>query len=164
MNASESMAALGTVEQDHRLVLDKVQALKEAIGFLVEPEGTDLRRALDRLKALERFFATQFAAHMEEEEQTLFPFLQRHDPDSSEVVAQLRREHADIRRQLEEFGNCLAVAGELEDELPRAVLRDLLADGWRLWEALDSHAHDETRAVHRCVGRALIGEAAPLPA
>jgi hypothetical protein len=164
MNASESLAALGTVEHDHRLVLDKMQALKEAVGFLVEPDGAGLRRGLDRLRALERFFATQFEAHMQEEEATLFPFLERHDPDGPAVVARLRREHADIRRQLEEFGNCLAVAGELEDDLPRPVLRDLLADGWWLWEALDSHAHDETRAVHQCVARSLTGEAAALPA
>jgi hypothetical protein len=32
MNATEVMAALNTVEQDHRLVLDRMQALKETVN------------------------------------------------------------------------------------------------------------------------------------
>ena len=47
MNATELVAALNTVEQDHRLVLDKVQALKEAVCCLVDPEGAGLRRAVE---------------------------------------------------------------------------------------------------------------------
>ena len=63
----------------------------------------------------------------------------------------LRREHAEIRRKREELDNCLALAGELEDGLPKRVLRDLLTYGWELWELLDNHAHTETQAVHQCI-------------
>ncbi len=79
-----------------------------------------------------------------------------------ELVALLRAEHSEILRKREELGNCLEVAGGLEDRLPRAVVRDLLGYGWELWELLDHHAHAETRAVHRCLARSLLGEPAPV--
>jgi hemerythrin-like domain-containing protein len=149
MNAADLLPALNTVEQDHRLVLDNVRALKEAASYLLDPGGIDPRQALDRLHKLHRYFTTQFTAHAEEEETTLFPLLAQHQPEGPELVARLRREHVEIRRRCEELGNCLGVADELEGEFPRRVLRDLLAYGWDLWELLDDHARTETRAVHR---------------
>ncbi len=149
MNAADLLPALNTVEQDHRLVLDKVRALKETASYLLDPGGIDPRQILDRLHKLHDYFTTQFTAHLEEEETTLFPLLAQHQPGGPELVARLRREHADIRRLCEELGNCLGVANELEGEFPRRVLRDLLAYGWDLWELLDDHARTETRAVHR---------------
>jgi Hemerythrin HHE cation binding domain len=161
MNAAELVAALNTVEQDHRLVLDKVQALKEAVCCLVDPEGAGLRRALDRLRDLNDYFATQFAVHLDEEETTLFPLLERHRPAGADLVGRLRAEHAEILRKREELDNCLEVASDLEDALPRALVRDLLAYGWELWDLLDNHAHAETRAVHECIGVLVPGEDAP---
>ena len=36
----------------------------------------------------------------------------------------------------------------------------LIADGWQLWGALDSHAHAETRALHQAIDRSLLAEPA----
>jgi hypothetical protein len=163
MTAAELKTALDTVEQDHRLVLDKVQALKEAVYRLLEP-GAVPRRFLDRLREINEYFATHFAAHLEEEEATLFPFLERHTPDGPGLVGRLRLEHEEIRRKREDFGNCVDVALQLEDGLPGAVRRDLLTLGWDLWELLDKHAHVETRAVQECVGRYFRDEAGTGPA
>jgi hypothetical protein len=160
MKASELLAALNTVEQDHRLVLHKVQALREAVECLLGPGDTDPRRFLGRLRELDGYFATHFAAHLEEEEATLFPLLERHTPGGAELVGRLRLEHEEIRRKREDFGNCVGVATDLEDGLPKAVRRDLLTLGWELWELLDAHAHVETQAVHGCVGRYLHAGAA----
>ena len=109
------------------------------------------------------YFATHFAAHLLEEERTLFPYLRRNLPDGADLVARLQAEHAEIRRKREEFGNCLDVAAELGDGLPSAVVNDLLVFGWELWDILDHHAHAETYAVQRCVARPLPAEAAPAP-
>jgi len=158
MNANQFLAALNTVEQDHCLVLDKMRALKDAVGCLLDPEGTDPRQVVERLRDLNDYFATQFASHMEEEETTLFPLLEQQEQGGPELVAHLRAEHGEILRKREELGNCLEVAGGMEARLPRAVLRDLLGYGWELWELLDHHAHAETRAVHRCLARSLLGD------
>jgi len=160
MNAAELMAALNTVEQDHRLVLDKVQALKEAVSCLLEPSITDMRCTLRRFWEINEFLSTQFTSHMEEEETSLFPFLEQYTPEGRDLVGRLRLEHEEIRRMREEFGNCLHVASELEPDLPKAVLRDLLADGWALWEIMDNHAHAETQGVRQCIARQL-GEETP---
>ena len=157
MSAAEVTAVLNTVEQDHRLVLQKMQALKEAVGCLTDPGpgDDDVRCVLGRLRQSNRFFASQFEAHLEEEERTLFPFLEREKPEGPALVAGLRDEHAEIRRLRDELGNCLEIALEVEDAPPLMVLRDVLAFGWELWEALDSHAHVETQAAHRAAARYL---------
>jgi hemerythrin-like domain-containing protein len=159
MNANPFLAALDTVEQDHRLVLDKMQALKDAVGCLLDPRDTNPRRVLERLQDLNDYFATQFASHLEEEETTLFPLLEQQEAGGPELVAHLRAEHGEILSKREELENCLEVASGLEERLPRAVVRDLLGYGWELWELLDHHAHAETRAVHRCLARSLLGDA-----
>jgi iron-sulfur cluster repair protein YtfE (RIC family) len=151
MNTAEIRAALNTVEQDHRLVLNKMQALKDAVNQLLDPEDSDLEPVLHRLRDSNEFFATQFASHMAEEETTLFPLLEQLQPEGPALVARLRQEHAEIRRKREEFGNCLELAVELEEGLTTMVRRDLLAYGWELLELLDNHAHAETQAVHQCV-------------
>src|SRR5579872_4400227 len=104
MSAGEFMAALNTVEQDHQLVLDKVQTLKEAVSCLLAPEDPAPRQVLDRLRELNRDFSTQLACHMDEEEMTLFPLVERHAAGGPELVARLRKEHEEIRRKLQEFG------------------------------------------------------------
>jgi hypothetical protein len=163
MNAAESVAALDTVEEDHRLVLEKMRALRDAISWLISPGGPGRRRALERLREVHDYFATHFAAHLLEEERTLFPYLRKRLPDGPDLVARFQAEHAEIRRKREEFGDCLDVAAELGDELPSAVVNDLLTFGWELWDLLDHHAHAETYAVQRCVARPLPAEAAPAP-
>jgi iron-sulfur cluster repair protein YtfE (RIC family) len=158
MNATAVRAALNTVEQDHQMVLDKVQALKETVCFLLDPDDADLRRVLTQLRDSDNYFATLFLNHMDEEEAVLFPLLAEHGAGGSELVERLRSEHTEIRRKREEFGTCLEVVSGL-DNLPRAVLRDLLTYGWELWELLDNHAHLETRALHECVILAFRGDA-----
>src|SRR6516165_9546552 len=160
MSAAELMAALNTVEQDHRLVLDKIQALKETVCRLLDPE-VNTAQVLDQLREIHTYLATQFEAHMEEEETTLFPLLEQQHAEGLELAARLRQEHAEIRRRREEFVNCLWVAGDLEGGPPPMALWDLLEYGWDLWEFLDNHAHVETRAVHQCVTRSA---AAAVPA
>jgi iron-sulfur cluster repair protein YtfE (RIC family) len=157
MNAAAIRAALNTVEQDHQLVLDKMQTLKEAVSCLLGPEDPAPRQVVERLRELNRYFSTQLACHMDEEEITLFPLVEQHTPGGPELAARLRKEHKEIRRKLQEFGDCLHVAGALEDGLPRMVARDLLTYGWQLWDVLDNHAHQETQAFRQCVTRCVSG-------
>jgi hypothetical protein len=157
MNNTAVRAALGTVEQDHQMVLEKVQALKGAVCSLLDPEDMDPERVLAQLRDSDHYFATLFLSHMDDEETTLFPLFEECRPDGPELVGRLRLEHTEIRRKREEFGSCLEVAAGLDD-LPRAVWRDLLTYGWELWELLDSHAHLETRALHQCLTRSFLGD------
>lgn len=149
MNVKELTAVLNTVEQDHQLVLQKVQSLKETVNLL-EPDEKKPREALQRLRNLHDYFTTQFAIHLDEEEITLFPLLERRS-GSSELLSRLRAEHEDLRRKCERFGNDLEIAAQLEDHVPKAVVRDVLTDAWDLWELLDRHAHAETHAVQECL-------------
>jgi hemerythrin-like domain-containing protein len=118
----------------------------------------DARPALVQLREINKYFATELACHLEEEEQTLFPLLEQCKPEARAQVARLRTEHDTIRRACQELDDCLQVAIELEDGLRKAVLRDVFHYGWRLWALLDDHAHLETQAIHQCLESSLRSE------
>src|SRR5262245_28977529 len=139
MNTADFTAALNTVEQDHRILLDQIQALREAVTCLLDPD-VDPTRGVDRLREINAYLATQLEAHMEEEESTLFPLLEQEKPEGEALAARLRQEHAEIRRRRAEFEGCLDVGRELEGGPPRMLLLDLVIYGWELWEFLDCHA------------------------
>jgi hemerythrin-like domain-containing protein len=160
MNATGVMAALNTVEQDHRLVLDRMQALKDTVSWLMDHNVEEVRQGLLQLREINKYFATEFACHLEEEEQTLFPLLEQCSPEGKELVEQLRTEHDRIRSRCQELDDCVQVAIDLEDGLRRAVLRDVYVYGWRLWELLDDHARLETRAIHQCLESSFQNEVA----
>jgi len=160
MSGAELLAALNTVEQDHQIVLNIIQALKDAIACLLRPGDVDPHQVLSRLKDINAYLETRFTAHMLEEETTLFPLLEQFKPEGAELAARLRLEHEEIRRKRENFGACLAVAFDVEESLPRAVLRDILIDGWELWDLLDKHTYLETHAVQECLARAFRDETA----
>jgi hypothetical protein len=164
MNTAEFMAALNTVEQDHLLVLDKIQALKETVSFMEEAGGGATRRGLASLRALNGYFAAQFASHIAEEETTLFPVLEKYLPGGRARVARFRLDHEEILRKREELGNCVAFATELEEGLSKMVVRDLVAYGWELWDLLDKHAHEDTQAIHECIAASLADDVALTPA
>jgi hemerythrin-like domain-containing protein len=161
MDAAELLAALKTVEQDHHLVLERMQALVETVACLTDPANLEAKQVFGRLLELDNYFRTRFATHMGEEELTLFPLLERFSPDGTALVNRLREEHSTVRRKLDAFNRCLEAAIDRQDHPPRAVLRDLLIAGWELWELLDRHAHDETRAIHACMNRQLPGGKTP---
>ena len=83
MHIADFVAALNTLEQDHQLLLDRMQALKEMVGCLAEPESIDPPRVFGRLRELDKYFITQLTTHMDEEETTLFPLLEQFPPEGS---------------------------------------------------------------------------------
>jgi hemerythrin-like domain-containing protein len=158
MSNANLLRALSVVEEDHQIVLAKMQALRETVQHLLEPGPDGLDRALRRLRDLHAYFVKAFESHMVEEETALFGLLEQRHPTGRDLVARLRQEHDTIRRHCEEFGGSLAVATDLEDRLPRVVVRDLLTYGWEFWEALDQHAYVETQAVHQVAALAAMEE------
>jgi hemerythrin-like domain-containing protein len=151
MNATKVLAALETIEQDHRLVLERMQALKETVSCLMYQKTEEIRQVLFKLREINKYFSTEFTCHSDQEEQTLFPLLEQVIPEGKSLVARLRTEHDTIRRRCEEFDDSLQVALDLEDGLNKTVLRDVFIYGWRLWELLDDHARSETHAIHQYV-------------
>jgi hemerythrin-like domain-containing protein len=160
MNTDQLKAAVNTVEQDHQLVLENLQALKDTVYCLMEPANTSSSEVVARLNDFNNFFATQFESHLEEEETTLFPLLENEASGGAEVVARLRKDHDDIRRKRGEFASCLEIAADSQEEsLAPSILRELLRYGLAFWEQLDTHAHFESRELHRCISQGLVNDA-----
>ncbi len=153
MEIDQLIAVMGAVEQDHRLVLKKVKALKEALGCLsgIEKEPTPV---LEKLQELKRFLENRFGRPTKKEE-VLFSFLKQNLAEKPDVVESLRHEYGEINRKREEFGDCLDLAQGLGNGLTRAVLLDVLAFGFELWDLLDLHVYHETKAVQECFSRFL---------
>jgi hypothetical protein len=146
------MAALKVVEDDHQLVLEKVQALGKALRCLSGAGDRQPNRVITILQGFNDFLAGRLASHLEEEERMLFPFLEGSFPEGSSLVARLRMDHRALLSKSQEFANCLEIAAELVDGgLTRAVVLDLVAFGLELWELLDAHAHNETQAIRQCL-------------
>jgi hypothetical protein len=152
MNLNQFIAVLRVVEDDHQLVVEKVQALRKALTCLMETGEPQPRQVIAKLQKVNDFLGTRFASHLEEEERTLFPFLEQSLPGGASLVTRLELDHAAIVHKQQEFANCLQIATELlDDGLTRAVLLDLLTFGLELCELLDAHAHSETQAIRQCL-------------
>jgi hemerythrin-like domain-containing protein len=154
MEINELMSAMSLVETNHRLILEKLELVKESLGCLMKPEITRAP-VIQKFQDLVQAIAARFSAHLAQQEVQLFPFLLKHLPEEPDLVSDLRKEHDQIEHKMEEMSNCLKVALELEENVPHAVLWDIATYGWELWELLDSHAHRETRAVRQCFSKFL---------
>jgi Hemerythrin HHE cation binding domain len=152
VNLDQFMAALKVVEDDHQLVLEKVQALEKVLHCLSETGERQPNRVIASLQGFDEFLGSRMASHLEEEERTLFPFLEQSSPEGGSLVARLRMDHTAILSKRQEFANCLEIAAEIADDgLTRAVLLDLVAFGLELCELLDAQAHCETQAIRQCL-------------
>ena len=60
MNAVTIDAVMEIVEEDHRLVLDKTRALKDAVGCLMVPGDKGLREALHSAPAAQPVLRVAF--------------------------------------------------------------------------------------------------------
>jgi hemerythrin-like domain-containing protein len=150
MRLDEFLAALKVVEDDHQFVLEKVQALRKAVSCLMDSGEHEPHQVVAMLQKLNDFLGTRFAAHLEEEERTLFPFLEQSLPEGSALVARLMLDHTVLLRKRQEFANCLEIAAAVVNGgLTRAVVLDLFAFGLELCELLDAHAHNETQAIRQ---------------
>lgn len=155
-NLDHLFAALRIVEQDHQLVVEKAQALRSALAYLRETGDRQAPQVIGNLRRLNEFFESHLAAHMEDEERTLYPLLENSMVEGSALVDQLTAEHTAIVTKYREFADCLQIAAEVgEDGLAHSVVLDLLAFGLDLWEALDAHARTETQAIRQCLVSAL---------
>lgn len=154
MEITELMAVMKAVEEDHRQVLDKLQALQAALGCLTGTEKSPWP-ILTRLGEVNTLLARRSAEHAAEEERTLFPFLVQNLPDEPHLVEDLRHEQDEINHKREEFGDSLVMAQQLGSGISRAILLDVIASGWELLDLLDRHAHAETAAVQKCFSRFL---------
>jgi hemerythrin-like domain-containing protein len=151
MDINKLMAVMNGVQEDHAQVLEKLQALREALASLAEPDRSP-QSVLRWLHEVNTSFGKRFAEHAAEEEKTLFPFLTENLPDEPNLVASLRQEHVQIRKKFADFASCMDV-GEEVDGPPRAILLDVLSFGWELLDLLDRHASSVTRAVQQCFSR-----------
>lgn len=151
MEIGKLMAVMDTVEEDHRQVAARMQALKEALISLSQTNNP--RSVLRQVHEANAGFAKRFAHHAREEESTLFPFLIENLPDEPDLVNALQKEHEEIIAKFEDFDNCVEMGEELDEVLPRTILLDVLAFGWELLDQMDLHAHHETSAVQRCLSR-----------
>ncbi len=158
MTTTKIEAILSTLEEDHQLVHTKMQLLRETVIVLLDRQPVPAQRILDRFEDIKEFFANQFASHLEEEELTLFVFLEEASAEGAGIVRVLREEHEAIVRKVQEFSDCLQVARDVEENLPIMVQRDLIDYGWELLDLIDTHAHKETKAVQDQVRKMFLAE------
>ncbi|HYW77854.1 MAG TPA: hemerythrin domain-containing protein [Gammaproteobacteria bacterium] len=83
-------------------------------------------------------FALRLETHMSAEESVLFPRIAAHSPDSDAELAQCRREHENLRAQIQ-------TAATAVDTRERARCYELMA---QLSDALSRHFRDEEKRLY----------------
>ena len=86
------------LKEEHQNVLQKLDALEEAIGHLDGKEGISFK-----LKELASFFETDFWVHFTKEEEALFPEIERFIPRDGGPTGMMLVEHEDLRNTNKEF-------------------------------------------------------------
>lgn len=144
---SEDPMAFQSFRDDHARVLGRLDCIEAELRdrWLGEPRPIVELPLLELVGLLE----AQFATHMRDEEELLFPVLAESAPETAGVIAGLRDEHAELRQMLAAIDALLArPASASRDEQLTVQLRDFV-------DLLRLHVHKEEDAVFRVAGRVL---------
>jgi hemerythrin-like domain-containing protein len=118
---------------------------------LRERAGNGAAPPLDEppLRALMGLLEAQFATHMRDEEELLFPALAEALPETAPSLVPLRKEHGELRQMLAAITAALGQpASPSRDEQIMVQLRDFV-------DLLRIHVHKEEAAVFSVAGRVL---------
>jgi hemerythrin-like domain-containing protein len=88
------------LRQDHRRVLAETDAIEAAVAAM-GPGGRLDPEAERGVRALLELLARQFATHIHDEDEIVFPALMRALPEARTSVAPLAAEHAELRAMLQ---------------------------------------------------------------
>ena len=146
------MAVLKTVEDEHQVLLEKVQALRTGLGSLRDARAFQSQQTIQTLQSLGSYFTTSLALHLHDDEQRLLPLLEQSGAEGVSLMEVVKKDHAAILAKLEVFADCLEVAAELDDgDLSRTALVDLTIFGTELCDLLDVHIRREMQAICDCL-------------
>ena len=128
---------------DHQRVLER-------LALLVPEAGTPPARPdVPAIRALVEYLAQQFDTHMAAENDVLFPIVAEALPATTDSIAPLRLEHAELRTML---GALKVRLGEPESHTRDEQMSILLSD---LAELLRIHIRKEERLVFQVAERVL---------
>jgi hemerythrin-like domain-containing protein len=133
---------------DHRNVLARLDALD---GMLDARSARGAGGPLDErpVQDLVSHLDAQFATHMRDEEELLFPALAESLPEAVPSLSPLRAEHAELRQMLAAITVLLGrAASPARDEQIVVQLRDFV-------DLLRIHVHKEEAAVFKVAARVL---------
>jgi hemerythrin-like domain-containing protein len=125
---------------EHQDVLIKLDALQRAVDARDEPEAV-----LPVIKELGAFFRTEIWNLVWKEEDALFPEIRPFIPRAENAIAQMCREHTELRRANERFQSAISahLAGSGNGETMAAVRES----GGRIVALLRHHIPAEDRAL-----------------
>jgi len=149
---------LGTVHEDHELVVEQLRILKGIEGTISGAEGRHLERVLELLRDASRFFQTKLLPHLEEEEHGMFPLLRDRLPRGSTLIYELEAEHEQMRKLCERLQHELAWLRH-EKHRKHPVLADLAQVCARITALLSEHAEREESLVTRYLANKAPAEA-----
>jgi hypothetical protein len=120
MTKSDIADPIGHLREVHDRIDEHLDALELAVAAFAEPEHPAWREGIDAVWKAAAFFGNAGALHQRDEEESVYPRLERVQPGLQLVLA-AAREGADAARMLVSELRRVALALSDPEETPRAV-------------------------------------------
>src|SRR5215472_14779664 len=98
-----SMDPLGSLREEHTLVLRELYTLDHQLGWLESSPPAATHRALVQLLSTSQKLASDLTFHFQKEEKSLYSLLERRMANNAEPVILMREEHKRLSLRLDSF-------------------------------------------------------------
>lgn len=141
----------------HAVILEKMDQFNEALRSIHFEGKLYTKRNLEVIRQVVKFLNTDLARHIREDEQAIFPFLEKRVPKLSPILSLLRADHSEFRdslREFEEILNCLQGAAQTHDEFNEQLVR-LREKGIYLICLMRNHLQAENEGAYHAIDQYL---------
>lgn len=158
LDADDQQDIEGLFHEDESAILHQVGRLRRALVRLQYEGKFSFGKNLKEIRGIADFFDAEVEGHMDEEEATLFPFLETHLPRLGPLIALLHSEHQDFKNTLAQFKGWLMELEQAKNGRGRAFLTSidqLKETGIYLICLLEEHHREESQILYKVADREL---------
>lgn len=112
MSKAETKTPTQQLRDEHVIVLEKLEALRDASESAVSRKGETSVEDRETLVGVAGFLAKDVVLHLRKEEEALFPSLEEHIGLEGGPTAVMRMEHEDLREKIRSLGDLVEELGE----------------------------------------------------
>lgn len=151
-----ALSIVSTLESEHGRALEKTDALSNTLTRLKYEGKPTFGKNIKEAREISDFFEKRLLKHMEFEEKTIFPFLEKHIPKLEPVIRYLFQEHSDFQEKLKVFSAALKSPPEkLNSPQAWQWMEKTIEAGTYLVYLFRQHTQAERKSLYEAIGELL---------